>query len=166
MQQIYFTRNLTKCLKNQPCDDIKIKDYSYLFKGVSFPLLRSSPSFLMTSHADFETLCKVTFIRFLSFHKDPLNNINTLFQVLIVKIVYFLQSKYFCNIWKTSKLAHENKNLPKLCLIDFSKIWNLMFNEKMVSAYLDTGLDSFLDEVSDNLFKLGSGQLQVHVLGA
>ena len=41
-----------------------------------------------------------------------------------------------------------------------------LFKENMVSAYLDTGLDSFLDEVSDNLFKLGSGQLQVHVLGA
>ena len=35
----------TKCHKSQPCDIIKMRDYSSLFKGFSFPLLLSSPSF-------------------------------------------------------------------------------------------------------------------------
>ena len=48
-------------------------------------------------------------------------------------IFYFL--KYFGKIWKTTKLAHENKNLPKLCLIDFNKIWNLAnFWEKVFNV--------------------------------
>ena len=43
--------------KNQPCDVIKVKDYPSLFKGLSFPLLHSSSSFLCRHMADFwETL--------------------------------------------------------------------------------------------------------------
>ena len=50
---ITMVRNWTKCLKNQPHDVIKMRDYPSLFGGFSFSLLLSSPSFLWRHMADF-----------------------------------------------------------------------------------------------------------------
>ena len=43
----------TKCLKNQPCDVIKMSHYPSLFWGFSFLLFLSSHSFLWLHMADF-----------------------------------------------------------------------------------------------------------------
>ena len=42
-----------QCLKNQPCDVIKMRDYRSLFRSFYFPLFISSPSFLWRHMADF-----------------------------------------------------------------------------------------------------------------
>ena len=59
--------NWTKCLKNQPCDVTKMRDYQSLFKGYSFPLLLSSLIIWRHITAFFGTLCKASSITQLNF---------------------------------------------------------------------------------------------------